>query len=421
MKRGVLSILDMFWKKNVSYLRLLLYFIVAILFVKEASSWIRLIRDFPLNDFSVYIDGAKTQLAGENPYTQWFFDRYNYPPFATVLFTPFTFLPIDIAEAAMTLASIMSLWLIVHLMNGRSSHGDKEDKRDWTLIRELLLFVLLWRIFPVRLTLALGQVNIIILCLIVFSFYCYKIRRTALSGMFLGLATAIKLTPLPILLFYVMKREWKVVVSFLFTVLCGAALGILVFGISPSAFYYGTLLPTLFGETTRETLKLTYMNQSSAAFLGRFGIFGPINTGVRLSIAVTLLILVWRKLTMGQMSHMRHMGSVERNNVTCYFLLVVATMLFFPSFVWQHHYVALIPVWLLFVENATRQRHLATWMTVIIFYIAMNFYFANTNLPVDRSPFIATHFLIIGIAMWVIALWKTVGIESKKNEKDKKD
>ena len=38
----------------------------------------RLIRDFPLNDFSVYMNGVEHTLSG-NPYTQKFFDYFDLP------------------------------------------------------------------------------------------------------------------------------------------------------------------------------------------------------------------------------------------------------------------------------------------------------------------------------------------------------
>lgn len=376
--------LDMFWKKIASFLKLLLYFIVAILFVKEADNWIRLVRDFPLNDFSVYIDGAKTQMSGENPYTKWFFDRYNYPPFATVLFVPLTLLPINTAEGVMTLISLMSVMGIVYLFGNIT-------KARWGLLMQLFLTILLLRLFPARLTINLGQINLFIIFLLVSSFYFYKKGRPLLSSFALGLAGLIKITPLPIVLFYLIKKEKKIVVSWLVTIFTGIAIGVSVFGAQISNYYYMQVLPNLLQETTKETLKTTYMNQSPAAFLGRFGIFEKINTIARMVCNVILFIIT-------SVVVLKSKGEKE---LYSYSLLVTMTLLFFPTFVWQHHYVALIPIWLLFVGNAMKNFSTKKWILVVISYLAMNFYFANTNLPTDKNPFIATHFLLVGIVLWI--------------------
>src|SRR3990167_2426327 len=87
----------------------LLIVAVAILY-RQVVPLVKLIADFPLNDFSVYLDGIRATIAGSNPYTQWFFDRYNYSPSTTLIFWPLILLPVNVSELVFTIISIVALW-----------------------------------------------------------------------------------------------------------------------------------------------------------------------------------------------------------------------------------------------------------------------------------------------------------------------
>src|SRR3989344_3730258 len=169
-----------------------LVIISLILIWRQLASMTQLIRGWPLNDFSVYMKGVEHTFTG-NHYTQKFFDYYNYPPAATLFFYPLSLLPIDTSEFIFTGLSILSLFLSVLLLF-KLTH----QKLHFYML--FALSYLLLRFAPTRLTLTLGQINLIVLLLILLAFYW---RKSWLGGISLGLAFIFKFTPAFLLLFFI--------------------------------------------------------------------------------------------------------------------------------------------------------------------------------------------------------------------------
>ncbi|OGY16738.1 MAG: hypothetical protein A2784_04605 [Candidatus Chisholmbacteria bacterium RIFCSPHIGHO2_01_FULL_48_12] len=318
----------------------------------------RLIRDFPLNDFSVYMDGVKHTLT-DNPYTLKFFDYYNYPPAATLFFYPFTLSPIDTAETIFTIISLSSLFLSLFLLY-KITHS--KFSPYWLVPITYLLF----RFAPTRLTLTLGQINLVVLLLILLAFYW---RKSWLGGISLGLAFILKFTPAFLLLFFILKKQWRVIIGFLYTVILLHFLAILVFGWDLTFYYYTQVLPRLLSQTGFYTMQRTYMNQSLTAFLGRLGIFDTYHAIVKL---ILVLPLVW-------------FTARKKLDFATYSLFLIIMTVFIPTFAWQHHYVFLIPA--IFILSL---RH---WALGISAYVLLTFTI-GPSFPGYPNPLIHSHLFL---------------------------
>ena len=55
----------------------------------------------------------------------------------------------------------------------------------------------------------LGQINLVLLALLLLSMVALRSRRTVAAGMLLALAAAMKVFPLPALAYFIVRREWK--------------------------------------------------------------------------------------------------------------------------------------------------------------------------------------------------------------------
>ncbi|MCJ7829478.1 DUF2029 domain-containing protein, partial [Patescibacteria group bacterium] len=75
----------------------------------------------------------------------------------------------------------------------------------------------------------LGQINLVILFLIVLAFWFYQKKKDVLPGIFLGIATLIKIFPGFLIFFFLKEKKWKIMISFLVTCLLGVLLTILIF------------------------------------------------------------------------------------------------------------------------------------------------------------------------------------------------
>jgi alpha-1,2-mannosyltransferase len=109
---------------------------------------------------------------------------FTYPPVAALLFMPLTLLPLQLAWGAMAVASTFALAFVVRTPF-RSAR--------WTPAAALTL-VGVFALEPVWRTFSLGQVNLLLLALVVAD--VLLLPRTGWGGTLIGLAAAVKLTPL---------------------------------------------------------------------------------------------------------------------------------------------------------------------------------------------------------------------------------
>lgn len=425
-KIGAIRIMRM----NIRMIRianLAIWLIVAIILFRQIVPMANLILDFPLNDFSVYIDGTKSALAGQNPYLLKFFDRFNYSPAATLFFIPLTLIPENMAEFIFTAVSILSLFVSVKMIFFLL-------KIQISAPTLWLIFALALKMYPSKLTLALGQINLIILGLIVGSYYCCEIRLPrfarndnpvgkslslllckitsfeGLSGILLGLATILKLTPGPLIVYFIFRKKWQAVWWFTATISLLALAGIAVFGWDLTYYYYFKTIPQLMNEVTPETLNGSYMNQSVTALLGKFGIFGGLSSAVRLGISGILAILIYKKSKID-------CHGVKRLAMTKEFVffwaLAVITLLFLPVFVWQHHYTVLIPVWIILTGKFIRTKNIKDLAISGLTYFLLIFYIKDPYLPARLNPFLSGHFLTSAIIFLILSSY---AMDSNQNQ-----
>lgn len=379
--------------------------ITGVILYRQVLPIFNLIRQFPLNDFSVYIDGVRDSLANKNPYELRYFDRYNYSPAASVIISPLVFFPVDFAEILFTTLSIVSLW---------GTLGISLDLLGWKTSRPVkwLLFALILKTYPVKLTLALGQINLIIMYLIIKSYLCYKENKSYKAGIMLAMASILKLTPAPLILFFAIKKQFKLLAGWLVTCLLFTLAGLLLFGNNLTFFYWTKVVPGLMGEVTPDTLNLTYMNQSVTALLGRMGVFGNLNSITKgLFAACSLGIFLYR----GYKSHRSNRKDAQ--DFIEYWVVTMIVMLLLPVFVWQHHLVFLVPAWLILVSVATASRQWLDWIIAGAAYLALNFYFPDSNILSRFHPVVAGHFLLVTLGFLVLCQ-RVTRLASQKEKMD---
>jgi hypothetical protein len=88
-----------------------------------------------------------------------------------------------------------------------------------------------------------GQYYVFLLFLLTLAFYSLDKGKAAASGFISGLAFALKLYGGPLLLYFVVKKNWRAVAGFVVAAACGAAVAIAVFGWQDVHFYATQILP----------------------------------------------------------------------------------------------------------------------------------------------------------------------------------
>ena len=205
--------------------------ILLILFIGSFINDMKVFMQGSWLDFGIYYHSAQAATRHINPYI---ITEYIYTPFCLLLFYPFTVVPLIIASQIWIIISIVSLitaiWLLLKMYKATSD-----------LILIFTLGILICNFFPVKFTLASGQINTIILLLIVMAMYVGKQKKEGIVGALLGLALTLKYTPLFILPYLLVRRKWRILVVLGITLIVLFILAFLV--IDPKInIYYFTLM-----------------------------------------------------------------------------------------------------------------------------------------------------------------------------------
>lgn len=146
-----------------------------------------------------------------------------YPPFAALLFIPLTWMTKIPAIMSVAALSHLSIFVTAYSM-ARSSRYLAGRAGRVALVTAVMMpwFTL---IEPTRDTLNYGQINLVLMGLVAAD--CLLPKTVWPRGVLVGLAAAIKLTPLGFLLFFVMRRDFRAIagttLTFAATVLIGWA------------------------------------------------------------------------------------------------------------------------------------------------------------------------------------------------------
>ena len=146
-------------------------------------------------DSSVYRAGAALLLHGHSPYVVsdlgYLHLSFTYPPAAALLFTPLAALPAQLAWAVMAAASALA--------RARAIPGAMAAVPYWRfpavwstplLTAAMLCLVPVWR------TIALGQVNVLLMAMVTVDVLAITARGSRWGGLLTGVAAAVKLVPL---------------------------------------------------------------------------------------------------------------------------------------------------------------------------------------------------------------------------------
>jgi alpha-1,2-mannosyltransferase len=286
-------------------------------------------------DLHVYVGGAAALNHPGTLYSYVYADQtpdfplpFTYPPFAAVVFYPLQLLPFGLLAFLWQVVTVAALYGVVRvsqrLMGLAADPNSRRAAMVWTAIS-------IW-IEPLRSNFDYGQINVL---LVLASLWAVYTTRWWLSGLLVGVAAGVKLTPAITAVYFVGVRRFGAAVFSAVVFLGTVAVSLLIVG--DQARYYFT---DLLGDARRVGPIATSFNQSwrgaISRILGHDAGFGPL---VLAAIAVTavLAVLAWRALGASVDDQLGRLLVVEL------FGLLVSPIS------WTHHWVWLVPLmmWLL--------------------------------------------------------------------------
>ncbi|WP_410669716.1 glycosyltransferase 87 family protein [Amycolatopsis sp. cmx-4-68] len=200
-------------------------------------------------DLEVYLGGAKALAEQGSPYDAWvptthrILLPFTYTPFAAAVFLPGTLLPFAVTMKLVSIASIVATGVVAYLyvatLNGSLTDASKVRGRAVAALVAIGAQLAGALLEPVRSTLGFGQINALLMVLVVLDVLLPGDRKRT-KGLLIGVAAAIKLTPAVFVVYFLFRRDFKsaarVVAGFV-------AAGALLWLVRPSAsFTYWTKL-----------------------------------------------------------------------------------------------------------------------------------------------------------------------------------
>lgn len=178
-------------------------------------------NDEPI-DMAIYIEGVRTFIRGGEVYSQpmqvgTVLLPFIYPPFGALVMVPLALLGVKLAGDIMIASSALLLLTCLHLVaRAILTPAGTSTTTQHVLVAVTWPAVMLLE--PIVLNSSFAQINIIIMGLVVLDLV--PRRRLLPQGTLIGIAVAIKLTPLVMLFFFLLKRNIRaILVSFASTIL----------------------------------------------------------------------------------------------------------------------------------------------------------------------------------------------------------
>ena len=244
------------------------------------------IADHGFIDLDVYRAGGRAFLDGAPLYGSEFAAgspaglRFIYAPFAAALFVPFTLMPADLAHGVWTVITVLLVLWVLHAVCSRLGVTSPPMPALVLLAPALLLE-------PVRETVSFGQVNVVMVALVVLDATGVIPKR--FRGIGIGIAAAVKVTPAAFGLLLLVRRDYASIVRAAGAFLACAAIG---YALDPAdSTEYWT---SVFFDSSRAGGAEYGPNQAITGLLARLGLEGTTRDVVwLLACAVIVPATAW--------------------------------------------------------------------------------------------------------------------------------
>lgn len=279
-------------------------------------------------DLQVYRAGGEHLLAGEPLYDGGvLLDLpFVYPPFAAAVFVPLTVLPLPVLKLLWTLAGVALVVFVVR--RSAALVGWRTEPAVLALLAAVLL-----ALDPVRTTFYLGQINVVLLAVVLAD---VTGRPTRWRGVGVGLAAAVKLTPLVFVVYLLLTGRVRAAVTALATFAAAVGVGFLVAPADSVTFW----LEGTFAAADRISPVASTANHSLGGLLARAGapeVVGLAATAVVGAAGLAVAVLAHRR------------GHTLLGVTLCGLLSAAVA-----PFAWSHHFVWFGPLVVLLAHRAVQ-------------------------------------------------------------------
>jgi alpha-1,2-mannosyltransferase len=328
---------------------------VAVLVYRFNTGW--------MYDAKVYRTGGTAALHGLDVYRRLPPPAFTYTPFAALAFVPLAFLPVDAIGLVSVALSVLCLEACVWVCLAR--YGEPAGRR-WLLPWAGACALAIW-LDPVSLTLLLGQVNLVLMALVLLDLSLPDGSRW--KGLGVGVAAGIKLTPAFFVLYLALTRRLRAATVAAAAFAATFAAGLALLPADAARYWSGTFL-----DSSRVGDPQNVRSQSLRSVLVRWAHTSHGVEPVWLALAAAVVVAA---LAVAVWAH--HQGDELLAVCAC----AAATLLISPI-TWQHHWVWVVPALLWLAKRAWQARSRVLWglaAVVAVEFLARPY---QWGIPVDR-------------------------------------
>ena len=273
---------------------------------------------------------------------------FTYPPLAAIVFCPFAWLGMPAASVTITLITLallvvstmivltrLDVWSTARVVPGPAW------LRRWWLTALIVAAAAIW-LEPIKSNFAFGQINVVLMTLVIAD--CVPRRTPWPRGLLLGLGIALKLTPAVFLLYFLLNRDKRAMLTALASFVAATLAGFVLAWHDSWQYWSDTIR-----DTDRIGAASLNTNQNVAGTLARLGLsdharFLP-------WVAACLLVLALTVLAARR--------AVRAGEPTLAVICIALFGLVVSPVSWSHHWVWMLPTVVVTAVLAWRHRNAA--------------------------------------------------------------
>ncbi|MDQ7808321.1 glycosyltransferase 87 family protein [Amycolatopsis sp. A133] len=293
-------------------------------------------------DSAVYRAGALTLLRGEPLYTRdvltalpdWVRLPFTYTPAAAPLFLPLALVPSGLVWGVIAFLSVVGLMVVITVVSSSPGGSSLLGRSRWALPAGTAAALALE---PVWKTLFLGQINLILMAFVVLDVLVLSARGSRWAGVLIGVAAAIKLTPLIFVPHLFFTGRWKDGLRALGTFVALEAVMFAVIPVDAARFWRDSAT-----DPSRVGSVHWIFNQSLNGLVNRASELATWSLAVAVGVAAVLAVpAVWLVVRL----HRRGEDAAALL-VTAFYGLLLSPVS------WSHHWVWCVPLLTLLLVKA---------------------------------------------------------------------
>lgn len=368
-------------------LRITIVFAVVIVLLFATKVALTLVEraDAPVSDLLSYFDGAQRLRAGVPLYRPDFnlmrdgAYQFIYPPLLA-----FLLLPMPTYQIAWWCWAGFSIgcWLVALSLLLRELSGDIRQKVSVVWLPVLLAALINFP--PVLAHLFWGQLQLLLLLVLVGSWLCLRRERDVAAGVLLGLAIALKIFPALLLVPLLAQRRWRCIATAALTALGALLLSFAAVGWDQGWYYLTTVLP----DVNRALGQYSPGNNSITSMLRNAIGDGSVADGLSLVIRVVIVSAV-------------AFGAWQlRDNAARACALGITMLLLVPPVIWEHYFVLAYLPWLDALSRMRRGQGMLLGLAYFLIASAsLAYHTPDTWIPVVQALPLAGALVLLGVQL----------------------